>query len=163
MNIKKYFWNLNEAALKETTSILKNPSHPKYPQRVVAILSRTNNPKEVFRFINRKQFVDSWPKIRKHWAKVGGSEDFRAWWETVYEEIADRAGKIPSADVTLAAVGAIIRDKRIERGWSQNDLAIKTGVDQPYISRIEKGVHLEVRTLIKICRALGIKNMPIPD
>lgn len=162
MSIKKYFWNLNDAAFKETRAILKNPSHPKYPQRVTAILSRTNKPKEVFGVIPREQFVESWPVIRKYWFKVGGSEEFRSWWETVYEQISNARTAKPSGNA-LKEVGKIIRDKRVDKGWSQKDLAVKTGVDQPYISKIEKGAGMEVPTLIKICRALGIKSVPIPD
>ena len=31
MSISKYFWDINENALEETTKILKNPKHPQFP------------------------------------------------------------------------------------------------------------------------------------
>ncbi|MDI6757775.1 MAG: helix-turn-helix transcriptional regulator [Endomicrobiia bacterium] len=160
MSVKKYFWNLNESALKKVRSILKNPAHPQYPQRAIAVLSRTNKPEEAFRHIPRGQFAESWPSIRKYWMKTGGSDEFRSWWETVYEEISGKA-KPSEDDGIIKEVGRIIRGKRIEKGWSQKDLAVRTGFDQPYISRIEKGARMEVPSLIKICRALGIKNIPV--
>jgi hypothetical protein len=46
--IKKYFWNLNEKALKETEKILKNPNHQQFVSQVITLLSRCDKPKEVF-------------------------------------------------------------------------------------------------------------------
>ncbi len=38
MSISKYFWDINEKALKETTMILKNPKHPRFPVKMVIFL-----------------------------------------------------------------------------------------------------------------------------
>lgn len=42
--------------------------------------------------------------------------------------------------VTMSEVGELIKKARIEKGWSQLDLANKTGLSQGTISRIESGV-----------------------
>jgi transcriptional regulator with XRE-family HTH domain len=52
----------------------------------------------------------------------------------------------------------IIREKRLEKGWSQLELAKLSGVSQPTISQIEKGIrkfptHENIK---KICKALEI-------
>lgn len=51
-----------------------------------------------------------------------------------------------------------IRKKRLEKGWTQLELAVKSGVPQPTISQIEMGnrkypTHDNIR---KIARALEI-------
>ena len=69
MNIRKYFWSLNENAITETYKILKNIEHPKYVMRMFTILSQTENTKEVFEVLSKRQFIDLWPKIRRYWNK----------------------------------------------------------------------------------------------
>jgi transcriptional regulator with XRE-family HTH domain len=52
--------------------------------------------------------------------------------------------------------GANVGAARIERGWTQEDLAHKTGLAAVQVSRIERG-RREVRltTLLRLARALG--------
>ena len=56
MNIKKYFWDLNESALEETERILGNPNHPRFTARMVTLLSRCDKPRELFSLLTRKDF-----------------------------------------------------------------------------------------------------------
>ena len=56
MNIRKYFWDLKPEALDETLEIIKNPWHPKFPERMVRLLSRCDEPKEIFSMIDKKNF-----------------------------------------------------------------------------------------------------------
>lgn len=166
MNIKKYFWGLNPKAVAETEKIIKNSSHPRYPEKMFIVLSRCDKPKELFSFINKKRFVEDWPKIRRFWIKKKQAEDFRAWWETVYEELIEREGirKSPRgrSPEIFKNVGEIIRNKRIENGLSQKDMASKTWLRQPDISKIEQGrVNVTLETLVRICKVLDIRNIPL--
>ena len=50
-----------------------------------------------------------------------------------------------------------MRQKRLERGWSQEHLADEAGIDRSYMSGIERGVRsLSVVKLAQIARALGV-------
>nr|WP_181833224.1 helix-turn-helix transcriptional regulator [Bacillus taeanensis] len=52
----------------------------------------------------------------------------------------------------------IIRKKRLEKGWTQFELAEKSGVPQPTISQIESGSrrYPTHQTIMKIAKALEI-------
>ena len=52
---------------------------------------------------------------------------------------------------------ALIRQKRQEKGISQNQLAKLVGISQPYMNQIETGVRNPTQpTLMKICEILDI-------
>ena len=54
-------------------------------------------------------------------------------------------------------VGSTIKKRRRENGLTQKELADKSGLRQPQISRLEMGVHSpSFKTLNKIANALGI-------
>ena len=53
-----------------------------------------------------------------------------------------------------------IRDARIQRGLSQKQLALRIGMKQPDISKIEEGKkNITLFTLNRLCRVLGIEKM----
>jgi transcriptional regulator with XRE-family HTH domain len=51
--------------------------------------------------------------------------------------------------------GARLKDLRLERGISQNQLADESGVNVSQISRVESGRDAQLSTLLKIYRGLG--------
>lgn len=54
-------------------------------------------------------------------------------------------------------VGRMVKQQREARGLTQGELADKSGLRQPQISRLEAGVHSpSLRTLEKIANALGV-------
>lgn len=160
MNIKKYFWELNEETLKNTADIiLKNPGHPKYISMMVTLLTRCDNPKEIFSLISKEQFVNSWPGIRKYWKKSGHSPDFLAWWETIYEQIIDRKPAGSPAKF-LIDIGKKIKKARLDKGWNQSELAKRARLDQADISKIEKGqINITIETLNRLIKVLNIRHL----
>lgn len=166
MNIRKYFWGLNEKAIKETARILKNPFHPKYVQRAFILLSRLDEPKKLFSVIDREQFVMTWPRIKRYWNKMGEGRDFMAWWDAIYKNLLEKKGikkRFRGRPMkTLQAIGGTIKRERIEKGLSQVELARWAGMKQPHISSLEKGEkNVTLETLVRVCKALDIKNIPI--
>lgn len=161
MNIKKYFWDLNEEAVKEIPDILKNPGHPKFLYRVTTLLSHCDKPKEVFVYVRKNIFIDSWPKIRKYWKKTASAIDFLAWWETIYENLI----KIKQKDIpakSLIDIGNKIKKMRFEKGLSQQDIANLSRISQADISRIECGyINFKIISLLKILRVLKTKDFTI--
>jgi len=54
--------------------------------------------------------------------------------------------------------GHKLRNLRTAKGWSQFDLAVESGIDSSYISRIERGITEPGLTKITaLARALGCK------
>jgi transcriptional regulator with XRE-family HTH domain len=54
-------------------------------------------------------------------------------------------------------LGEKVREARHERGWTQEDLAGKTGLAEVQISRIERGKReIRLSTLIRLVNALGV-------
>lgn len=164
MNIKKYFWSLNSKAIIETKKILKNPDHPEFSKKMVAILSRCDKPKEVFSLISKEKFIEVWPKIKRYWMKTNQSPEFKAWWETVYEGLSgiQKRKMAGEPSIFVAQIGKIIKEHRIENGINQSDLARRSGIKQPDISAIEKGKkNITIETLLRLCKVLGIKDIPV--
>jgi DNA-binding XRE family transcriptional regulator len=166
VNINKYFWDLNENAIRETAKILRNPAHPKYVQRAFTLLSRLDDPKRLFALMNKEQFITTWPEIRRYWSRVGQARDFLAWWDAIYKGVLRKKGIKPKfigkPAKALVQIGKIIKKTRIEKGLSQSLLAQLTGMKQPHISDLEKGKkNVTMETLVSVCKTLGIKSMPV--
>ncbi len=167
MNISKYFWNLNDRALKETKHILQNPQHPKFSERMVTLLSRCDVPKEVFSLISKKEFIKAWPQIKSYWVKLSRESDFRDWWETIYEQLLEGHNikkKKPKGEPagSFIKIGALIKETRIKAGLSQKELALSAGMKQPDISKIEEGKkNMTLDTLMRLCKILKIRRIDI--
>lgn len=57
----------------------------------------------------------------------------------------------------LEAFGHAIRDLRVSRGWSQEQLAESAQLDRSYMSGIERGRrNVSILTAVRICRALRV-------
>ncbi len=167
MIISKYFWDLNEKALKETMAILKNPGHPKFAGRMITLLSRCDQPKELFSLLSKKEFITAWPKIRTYWVKLIRESDFRDWWETIYEQLLEERNlgenrpKGRPASLFLK-IGRMLKEARIQKGLSQKELAFSVGMKQPDISIIEEGKkNITLGTLTRLCKILGIKKIDL--
>ena len=67
-------------------------------------------------------------------------------------------------DETTRRFGANVRAARLARGWTQEDLAGRTGLAVVQISRIERGVR-EVRltTLVRVLAALETEPATLLD
>ena len=167
MSIAKYFWDLNEAALKETERIIKSPGHPRFNARMVTLLSRCDKPSELFAVLPKENFMEAWPKIRTYWLKHTRRSDFRDWWETMYEQMVEqhhhRLKKVKGeAPASFRDIGRLIKERRIEKGLSQKQLALAVHMKQPDVSRVEEGKkNITIFTLIRLCKALGIRQIEI--
>ena len=164
MNVAKYFWDVNEAEQKALGRVLQDPLHPRFLQRATTLLTRCDRPKELFLFMPKKTFLNAWPNIRSYWMKRERQSDARDWWETLYEQFSSRGLSIskggPSA--VYRKIGSAIKDKRIERGLSQRQLAVQTQISQPVISQVEEGrKNITLFTLIRLCKILGIQTLDL--
>lgn len=168
MNLKKYYWGLSEKAVEETEEIIRNPQHPKFLSRIFTLLSRCDKPEELFSLISKKQFIEVWPKVRRYWIKRSQAEDFRSWWETIYEQLLEevKGRKRPKGEPMkfFKHTGEVIKKARMKKGWSQSDFARRVGMKQPDISAIERGKkNITLETLARLCKILNIKNIPLKE
>ncbi|AWB95361.1 transcriptional regulator [Agromyces badenianii] len=53
-------------------------------------------------------------------------------------------------------LGKSIQASRLERGWSQTELAMRAGVSRPTISRVELGEEASTRTLHRLVEVLNL-------
>ena len=78
--------------------------------------------------------------------------------ETVYEDGIDVSNEYDDTDITNIVIGYQIKQKRLEQFMSQEELAIKVGIDQSDLSKIERGcMNPSVKMLKKIAKGLGLK------
>ena len=78
--------------------------------------------------------------------------------ETVYEDGIDVTNEYDDTDIYNIIIGYQIKRKRLEQFMSQEELAIKAGIDQSDLSKIERGcMNPSVRMLKKIAKGLGLK------
>jgi transcriptional regulator with XRE-family HTH domain len=67
-------------------------------------------------------------------------------------------------DETTRRFGANVRAARLERGWTQEDLAGRTGLAVVQISRIERGVReIRLTTLLRLLTALQVEPATLLD
>ncbi len=60
-------------------------------------------------------------------------------------------------DPLLAQLGAYLRSVRESRGWSQEEMAFKTGVHRTYVGSVERGEYnVTLLTLRKFTDTLGV-------
>ena len=60
--------------------------------------------------------------------------------ETVYEDGIDLTNEYDDTDIYNIIIGYQIKQKRLEQFMSQEELAMKAGIDQSDLSKIEKGL-----------------------
>lgn len=63
---------------------------------------------------------------------------------------------------TTKDIAENIRQARVNKGWTQEELAKKAGVDSNSLAKIERGESKpKGLTLVKIIKALGVKSSEI--
>ena len=59
--------------------------------------------------------------------------------------------------MNLVSIGNRVKNLRINKGLSQDELARRIDFDRTYLSRVESGKqNMTVETLFKICEGLGV-------
>ncbi len=62
-----------------------------------------------------------------------------------------------------SALGSVIRREREGRGWTLADLSERTGIPQPNLSRLERGLaDVRLSTLLRVAEALGTEIVLTP-
>jgi transcriptional regulator with XRE-family HTH domain len=56
------------------------------------------------------------------------------------------------------AIAALIREFRVKRGWTQEELGFRSGYDPRYINMLERGRrNPSIQALINLCQAVSVQ------
>ena len=92
------------------------------------------------------------------WGGVVWNDDLDVSSETVYGEGIDVTNEYDDTDILNIVIGYQIKEKRLQKEMSQEELAKKAGIDQSDLSKIERGtLNPSVKMLNKIAKGLGLK------
>jgi transcriptional regulator with XRE-family HTH domain len=57
------------------------------------------------------------------------------------------------------AIAALIKEHRVDKGWTQEELGHRSGYDPVYINMLERGRrNPSVRALVDLCQAFGVRT-----
>lgn len=164
--VTEIYWD-KKFGKEEARRVLKNESHPRFIEFAAFLLSRTNQPGVVFRdYLDKAAFCNNWRRIKLRMRKDKWSDSRIMFWDEVYRVVRQTIDKKElkparernlSVDPDVKKLCEQIRETRKAQGLTQGDLARKAGLSQQSISFIEQGyVNISLRTLKKICDALGL-------
>ena len=145
-----WLWDtrLNETRVK---NILKNSNDPRFYIYAEKLFSRVKNPKVVFKYISKGIFYNQWAQIKQRIEKDKWSTGKVDFWQGYYESLSNMTPE-------RIDIAKQIRNVRIDRGYSQAELAEKLDVIQQYVSKLEAGSeNLTIDTLKRIADVLGKK------
>ena len=92
------------------------------------------------------------------WGGIVWNDDLDVSSETVYVEGKDVTNEYDDTDILNIVIGYQIKEKRLQKEMSQEELAKKAGIDQSDLSKIERGtLNPSVKMLKKITKGLGLK------
>ena len=92
------------------------------------------------------------------WGGIVWNDDLDVSSETVYVEGKDVTNEYDDTDILNIVIGYQIKEKRLQKEMSQEELAKKAGIDQSDLSKIERGtLNPSVKMLKKIAQGLGLK------
>lgn len=148
--------------------IFGNEKHPRYLGTAALLLARKNSAKEVFsEYIKPLVFYKYWMKIKKIMRQDQWNNPRIDYWQAIYEKLSEkyqaegiklRQPKTTSNKI-IKNIGQQLRSARQKKGFTQKKFASRVGITQQWLSKIEKGQeNITLLTLIRLCRALGIKE-----
>jgi len=147
--------------------ILKKPESKDFYVFAALLLSRKNEPRDVFRnYLDPVIFCRRWAGIKRRMRQDKWTEPRIIFWQAVYEKLANdyrKKGMVfrrekPAKNQFYESVGKKIAVMRNALGLSQKGLAKKIGISQQVISRIEKGgENISLSSLARIAQALDKK------
>ncbi len=144
---KNWHWDIR-IPYSKIEEILKREDDPRFPRIAGALLSRVENPKQVFELISPASFCRRWRAIEREIHSDEWTREKSAFWKTTYlrlsKELQEKGEKIRQPEVIeiddfTREIIEKIRACRKKALMSQEELAHFMGCSQQFISGIEKG------------------------
>lgn len=167
MDNNAVFWdkNFNQDEVKK---ILNDDEDPRFIEIAATLLSRSNEPTEVFTsYINKVVFCNNWRKIKKQMRKNKWNDARIIFWDEVYKvaiqdidkkELKRSKKRDIDSDPEMKDIGDKVRNARKKLGWTQAELAKRSKLSQQTISFVEKGyTNFSVKTLKRITDIIGLR------
>ncbi|MBI3253013.1 MAG: helix-turn-helix transcriptional regulator [Candidatus Omnitrophica bacterium] len=147
MTRQNWHWDINlpETKIKE---ILTREDDPRFPRIAGVLLSRIDDPNEVFKLVAPAAFCRRWRAIDREIKSDEWTKEKAAFWKATYmrlsKELRDKGEKIRQPEeIQLDSYDRDLIEKvkqwRKSALMSQKELAELLGYSQQYISGIEKG------------------------
>ena len=147
MTRQNWHWDLNLPGSR-IKKILAREDDPRFPRIAGVLLSRTDDPKDVFKLITPTAFCRRWRAIEQEINRDEWTREKAAFWKATYlrlsKELKDKGEKIRNPEIIrLDDFGrdlvTKIRQCRKTALMTQKELAGFMGCNQQFISNIEKG------------------------
>lgn len=164
---KVIFWD-KRVDKKRVRKILADEAHPRFVEFASLLLSRTNEPKAVFKdYLSKESFCKNWAKIKRRMRQNKWNDSRIVFWDEVYqvarkkipkEKVAAVKERPLDIDPEIKKICQTLRKIRKRHGLTQNELAKKTGLSQQSISFAEQGyINISLKTLKRITDALDLR------
>jgi transcriptional regulator with XRE-family HTH domain len=73
-------------------------------------------------------------------------------------ERSDAHSKTQLTPTWRGAISALLKEYRVSKGWTQEELAHRAGYDPRYINMLERGSrNPSIRALVDLCQAVGVR------
>ncbi len=144
---KNWYWDIN-LPYKKIEQILTREDDPRFPRIAGALLSRVQDPKQVFELISKKAFCRRYRAIQKEITSDEWTKEKAGFWKATYLRLFDELReqgerirepeKIKLDDFDRALIEKVKQCRKAAL-MSQKELAEFMEYSQQYISGIEKG------------------------
>ena len=145
--MKSWLWNV-KIDETEARHILQNPEHEKFLYYATLLLSRSNEPKQVWKFLSKESFCQHWNQIKRQMRKDQWNDKRILFWSQIYlflvrdfrkkGMVIFSEKKVKKVSPEQRKMGLEIASLRKQQGMTQGELAKKVGITQQAISKIEK-------------------------
>lgn len=167
MEESRMFWD-RKITKDEAKKVFRDEDHPRFIEYAALFLSRTNEPKAVFReYIDKKTFCRQWRRIKAKMRENKWNDTRIIFWDEVYrvalkhfdkDELRIPKEKRTAINSEISQIGQKIKNARKAKRWTQEGLSKKSGFSQQTISLVEGGhINVSFSTLKKIINVLGLK------
>lgn len=147
MTRRNWHWDIHLPEAK-ILGILAREDDPRFPRIAGALVSRIDDPKDVFKLITPLAFCRRWRAIEQAITSDAWTREKTAFWKATYlrlsKELREKGEKIRQAETISMdpfdkELIAKIRACREQALMTQQELAGFMGCNQQFISNIEKG------------------------
>jgi len=162
--MKSWLWNVKIDEI-EAKRILRDSEHEKFIYYAALLLSRSNEPKQVWQFLSKENFCGHWNQIKRRMRQNKWNDKRILFWNQIYLYLSrdfkkkgivfPQKKEIRTASFEQQKIGQEIAARRKKLGLTQGELAKKMGITQQAISKIEKGTQsARYSTIAKIMKHL---------